>query len=52
LVLPIAWFCIERLHVGLFSIPIAWIVAWSARGALTAWRLRDDAWSRAEPLAA
>lgn len=52
LVLPIAWFCIERLHVGLFSIPIAWIVAWSARGALTAWRLRNDAWSRAEPLAA
>jgi len=52
LVLPIAWFCIERLHVGLYSVPIAWIVAWCARASLTAWKLRDSEWSTREPLAA
>jgi putative MATE family efflux protein len=40
LVLPITWFCIERLHIGLFAVPIAWIIAWSARAALTALKLR------------
>jgi hypothetical protein len=40
LVLPIAWFCIERLHIGLFAVPIAWIIAWSVRAALTAIKLR------------
>lgn len=52
LVLPITWYCIERLHVGLFSVPIAWIVAWSVRAALTAWKLRDGTWSEKAPLAA
>ncbi|HUA09008.1 MAG TPA: MATE family efflux transporter [Candidatus Acidoferrales bacterium] len=42
-VLPIAWFGIERLHIGLYSVPIAWIVAWSLRAALTARKLRDYA---------
>jgi len=46
LVLAIAWYCIERLHVGLFAVPIAWIVAWSARAAITAVKLRyDDSWA-------
>jgi putative MATE family efflux protein len=40
LVLPIAWYGIERLHIGLFAVPIAWIIAWSARAAITVWKLR------------
>jgi len=51
-VLPIAWFSIERLHIGLYAVPIAWIVAWSARAALTALKLRNSRWSEREPLAA
>jgi putative MATE family efflux protein len=43
LVLPIAWYCIERLHVGLFAVPIAWIIAWSVRAAISAWKLRYEA---------
>ena len=39
LVLPIAWFAIERLHIGLFAVPVAWIIAWSVRAALTAIKL-------------
>jgi multidrug resistance protein, MATE family len=47
LVLPITWWCIERLHIGLFAVPIAWIIAWSARAALTARKLRysEGAWA-------
>ncbi len=52
LVLPIAWFSIERLHIGLYAVPIAWIVAWSVRAGLTALKLRDSRWSEREPLAA
>ncbi|MDE2481395.1 MAG: MATE family efflux transporter [bacterium] len=52
LVLPIAWFCIERLGLGLYSVPIAWIAAWSARAALTALKLRRGSWATREPLAA
>ncbi len=52
LVLPITWFCIERLGLGLYSVPIAWIVAWSARAALTALKLRDGRWASREPLTA
>ncbi|HEV7179382.1 MAG TPA: MATE family efflux transporter [Candidatus Baltobacteraceae bacterium] len=52
LVLPIAWVCIERLHIGLFSVPVAWIVAWAARAGMTAWKLRSGTWSRRETLAA
>ena len=51
LVLPLAWFGIERLHVGLYAIPIAWIIAWSARAVLTALKLRSGSWSRREPIA-
>ena len=40
LVLPITWWCIERLHIGLFAVPVAWIIAWSARAVLTALKLR------------
>ncbi len=40
LVLPITWFCIDVLHIGLFSVPVGWIAAWSARAALTGWKLR------------
>jgi len=52
LVLPLTWFGIERLHIGLYSVPMAWIVAWSARAALTAIKLRRGTWSEREPLAA
>ncbi len=52
LVLPLTWAGIERLHLGLYSVPIAWIIAWSARAALTALKIRDGSWSRREPIAA
>lgn len=52
LVLPITWWGIERMHWGLYSVPVAWIVAWSARAALTALKLRYGTWSEKEPLAA
>jgi putative MATE family efflux protein len=50
LVLPLAWFSIERLHAGLYSVPIAWIIAWSVRAALTAIKLRSGRWEQASPL--
>ncbi len=52
LVLPLTWFGIERLHLGLYSVPIAWIIAWSARATLTALKIRDGTWSQREPIAA
>ncbi|HVA29100.1 MAG TPA: MATE family efflux transporter [Candidatus Baltobacteraceae bacterium] len=52
LVLPITWWGIERLHFGLYSVPVAWIIAWGARAALTAWKLRGHAWSERAPIAA
>ncbi len=52
LVIPFAWVGIERLHIGLFSIPLGWIAAWSLRALLTMLRLRDDDWTRRAPLAA
>ncbi len=52
LVLPLTWAGIEHLHLGLFSVPIAWIIAWSARAALTALKVRDGSWSEREPIAA
>jgi putative MATE family efflux protein len=52
LVLPLTWLGIERLHLGLFSVPIAWIIAWSVRSAMSAAKLRDGTWSEREPLAA
>src|SRR5579863_2342784 len=52
LVLPITWFGIERWHIGLFSVPIAWIIAWTVRAIMTAIKLRDQSWSKREALAA
>ena len=51
-VLPLTWFGIERLHIGLYSVPIAWIIAWSARGVVTALKLRRVSWAQRAPLAA
>jgi len=52
LVLPIVWLGIERWHIGLYSVPIAWFIAWGARAALTALKLRSNRWSEKAPLAA
>jgi MATE family multidrug resistance protein len=52
LVIPVAWFGIERLHIALFSVPLGWILAWMVRALLTQWKLRDGAWLRRAPLAA
>lgn len=52
LVIPLAWIGIERLHLGLYSVALGWIVAWAVRALLTQWKLRDDAWMRRAPLAA
>ncbi|MDQ2864872.1 MAG: MATE family efflux transporter [Candidatus Eremiobacteraeota bacterium] len=51
LVLPLTWFGIERLHIGLYAIPLAWIVAWSARALMTAAKLRGGNWSERAPIA-
>lgn len=52
LVIPLAWIGIERLHLGLYSVPVGWIAAWTVRALLTQWKLRDGAWMRRTPLAA
>jgi putative MATE family efflux protein len=52
IVLPVAWLCIEVWHLGLYAVPIAWIVAWSVRAILTAAKLRGGAWQHQAPLAA
>ena len=52
LVIPLAWIGIERLHLGLYSVPLGWIVAWMVRAILTQWKLRDGSWLRRAPLAA
>jgi putative MATE family efflux protein len=52
LVIPLAWIGIERLHLGLYSVPIGWIAAWTVRALVTQWKLRDGAWMRRTPLAA
>lgn len=52
LVIPFAWFGIEKLHIGLYSVPLGWIAAWSARALLTQLKLRDGRWTRAATLAA
>ena len=52
MVLPVAWFGIERLHLGLYSVGLGWILAWMVRASLTQWKLRDGAWLRRAPLAA
>ena len=52
LVIPFAWFGIERLHIGLYSVPLGWIAAWSVRALLTSLKLREGAWTRSAPLPA
>jgi multidrug resistance protein, MATE family len=52
LVIPFAWVGIERLHLGLYSVPLGWIAAWTARALLTQWKLRDGEWTRRALLAA
>lgn len=52
LVIPVTWFGIERLHLQLYSVGLAWILAWILRALLTQWKLRDGAWLRRAPLAA
>jgi len=52
LVIPVAWFGIERLHIGLYSVALGWIAAWTVRAVLTQFKLRDGAWMRRAPLAA
>jgi putative MATE family efflux protein len=44
LVLPIAWVAIKVLGIGLYAVPIAWIIAWLARAFLTFVRLRRKDW--------
>jgi putative MATE family efflux protein len=52
LVIPFAWLGIERLHIGLYSVPLGWIAAWSGRALLTQWKLREGQWMRRAPVAA
>jgi Na+-driven multidrug efflux pump len=52
LVIPLAWAGIEHLHLALYSVPLGWIAAWTARALLTQWKLRNGAWMRSAPLAA
>ncbi|MBV8725268.1 MAG: MATE family efflux transporter [Candidatus Eremiobacteraeota bacterium] len=52
LVIPLAYIGIERLHLGLYSVALGWIVAWGVRAAVTQWKLHDGAWMRRAPLAA
>jgi len=52
LVIPFAWVGIERFHIGLYSVPMGWIAAWSVRALLTQIKLRAGEWTRREPLAA
>jgi putative MATE family efflux protein len=52
LVIPFAWLGIERLHLGLYAVPLGWIAAWAARALLTQLKLRNGAWTRTAPLAA
>ena len=51
LVVPVAYLCIRVFHIGLFGVPIAWIVAWSARTIATAIKLRDESWTRRKLIA-
>ena len=46
LVFPASYICIRVLHIGLWGVPVAWMFAWSARAAITAFKLRDESWTR------
>ncbi len=52
LVIPLAWIGIERLHIGLYSVALGWIAAWTVRGVLTQIRLDSGEWMRRAPLPA
>jgi MATE family multidrug resistance protein len=52
LVIPLAWIGIEHFHLGLYSVALGWIAAWSVRVLVTQWKLRDGGWMRRAPLAA
>lgn len=52
LVIPLTYVGIERLHLGLYSVALGWIVAWGVRALVTQWKLHDGAWMRRAPLAA
>lgn len=52
LVIPFAWIGIEHFHIGLYSVPLGWIAAWSVRAILTQFKLRAGEWTRRAPLAA
>ncbi len=52
LVIPFAWIGIEHLHLGLYSVPLGWIAAWTVRLLLTQWKLLDGAWMHRAPVAA
>jgi putative MATE family efflux protein len=52
LVIPFAWIGIEHFHIGLYSVPMGWIAAWSFRAILTQLKLRAGEWTRRAPLAA
>lgn len=47
LVIPGAWFWIHVMHLGLFAVPAAWIVAWTFWCGATAVRLHRFDWSTA-----
>ena len=51
LVIPFAWLGIEKLHIGLYSVPLGWVTAWTARAVLTQWKLREGQWTRSAILA-
>ncbi len=52
LVVPVCYLCIKVLHIGLYGVPVAWIVAWSARAVATAIKVRGESWTRRELIAA
>jgi len=45
LVIPGAWFWIHVMHIGLFAVPAAWIVAWAFWCGATALRLHHFNWN-------
>ncbi len=48
LVVPLVWLGITRLHLALFAVPLAWVIAWTLRGAATEWKFRTGAWLAAD----
>ncbi|MGH7708313.1 MAG: MATE family efflux transporter, partial [Vulcanimicrobiaceae bacterium] len=48
IVVSLTYIGIVRANFGLWAVPIAWITAWTARSAITTWRLRQRDWERRE----